>query len=92
MSDAAGNGLATVNKYYEDYSCRARELKQQGRKILGYLCALVPVEMLTAAGFIPSNFRKPLEEAKETGKTPTEMVFERVETMIYPVGRFGEKP
>ncbi len=30
-----------------------------------------------------TNFRKLLEEAKETGKTPTELVYEKVEGIIY---------
>jgi len=30
-----------------------------------------------------TNFRKLLEEAKEAGKTPTELVYEKVEAMVY---------
>lgn len=30
-----------------------------------------------------TNFRKLLEEARETGKTPTELVYEKVEAMVY---------
>ncbi|GAI05414.1 unnamed protein product, partial [marine sediment metagenome] len=29
------------------------------------------------------NFRKLLDEARETGKTPTELVYEKVEAMVY---------
>jgi glutamate dehydrogenase/leucine dehydrogenase len=37
-----------------------------------------------------TNFRKLLEEARETGKTPTELVYEKVEAMVYPGSRFGK--
>lgn len=57
-----GNGLATVDKYYENYGCRARELKMQGKKIIGYLCACAPVEMITAAGFIPFRLKGDINE------------------------------
>ena len=67
VEGAAGNGLATVDKYYQDYGGRARELKKQGKKIIGYLCAYVPLEMITAAGFIPfrikGNVHEPITKA-----------------------------
>ena len=63
----ASQGLATVERYYQDYGCRARELKGQGRKVIGYLCAYVPLEMITAAGFVPfrikGNVREPITKA-----------------------------
>jgi len=40
--EGAGRGLAAADRYYQDYGFRARELKRQGKKILGYLCAFVP--------------------------------------------------
>ena len=67
VEGAASNGLATVDKYYQDYGGRARELKKQGKKIIGYLCAYVPLEMITAAGFIPfrikGNVHEPITKA-----------------------------
>lgn len=36
------------------------------------------------------NFRKLLEEAKETGKTPTELVYEKVEETVYSGVEFSE--
>lgn len=36
------------------------------------------------------NLRKLLEEAKETGKTPTELVYEKVEEMVYSGAGFSE--
>ena len=38
-----------------------------------------------------TNFRKLLEEARETGKTPTELVYEKVEAMVYSGSRFGNR-
>jgi len=40
--------------------------KDQGGKILGYFCAAMPVEMITAAGFLPFRVRA-------TGSTGTEL-------------------
>ena len=37
-----------------------------------------------------TNFRKLLEEAREMGKTPTELVYEKVEAMVYSGSRFGK--
>jgi glutamate dehydrogenase/leucine dehydrogenase len=34
-----------------------------------------------------TNFRKLLEEAREKGKTPTELVYEKVEAMVYSSAR-----
>ena len=37
-----------------------------------------------------TNFRRLLEEARRTGKTPTEIVYEQVENMVYLGTEFGE--
>lgn len=74
---ADGKGLAAVDRYYKDYGCRARELKGQGKKIIGYLCAYAPLEIITAAGFIPfrikGNVREPITKADT-----------RMETIVCP--------
>jgi glutamate dehydrogenase/leucine dehydrogenase len=36
-----------------------------------------------------TNFRKLLEDAKKEGKTPTEFVYEKVESMVYPDARMS---
>ena len=46
-------GLALAETYYAHYGLRARELKSQGKKVIGYLSAMGPVEILTAAGVLP---------------------------------------
>jgi len=77
---AAGRGLAAADRYYQDYGSRARELKGQGKRIMGYLCAFVPLEMLTAAGFIP--FRIKGDTSEPITKADAEM-----ETIICPLVR-----
>jgi len=65
--EGAGRGLAAADRYYQDYGCRARELKRQEKKIIGYLCAYVPLEIIAAAGFIPfrikGNVHEPITKA-----------------------------
>jgi len=77
---AAGRGLAAADRYYQDYGSRAGELKRQGRRIMGYLCAYVPVEIISAAGFIP--FRIKGDTSEPITKADTEM-----ETIICPLVR-----
>lgn len=78
--EGAGGGLAAADRYYRDYGCRARELKQQGKKIFGYLCAFVPLEVLTAAGFMPFRIKGDVNEP--ITKADTEM-----ETIVCPLVR-----
>jgi benzoyl-CoA reductase subunit C len=47
------NGLERVEQLYEDRGQRARELKADGKGIIGYLCTFTPVEIITAAGLVP---------------------------------------
>ena len=63
MADMQLDGLARVEKYYSDYGARARELKNSGRKVIGYLSALCPVEILTAAGVVPIRMKGYVSEA-----------------------------
>jgi bcr-type benzoyl-CoA reductase subunit C len=63
MTEQQGNGLATVEKYYSQYGSRAKELKAEGRKVIGYLSALAPVEIITAAGAIPLRLKGYVSEA-----------------------------
>jgi benzoyl-CoA reductase subunit C len=63
MADIPLGGLATAEKYYSNYGLRARELKQSGRKVIGYLSALCPVEILTASGVVPIRLKGNVSEA-----------------------------
>jgi bzd-type benzoyl-CoA reductase N subunit len=46
-------GMAAVNDLYEHRDLRVRELKNEGRKIAGYMCLHIPVELITAAEMVP---------------------------------------
>jgi bzd-type benzoyl-CoA reductase N subunit len=54
--------MALVERIYHDRGQRARELKAEGRKIIGYLCSLVPVELLTAADLVPYRMTGSMKE------------------------------
>ena len=53
--------------FSENRHQRAKELKDEGRKILGYFCAFFPIEFLTAANIVPhrlmGNLRDPITTA-----------------------------
>lgn len=46
-------GVARAKEIYESRDRRARELKAQGKKTIGYFCCYGPQEMMTAAGWFP---------------------------------------
>jgi benzoyl-CoA reductase/2-hydroxyglutaryl-CoA dehydratase subunit BcrC/BadD/HgdB len=46
-------GLARAGAIYRERSQRVRQLRTQGEKILGYICAYPPLEMMTALDIIP---------------------------------------
>ncbi|MDA8333576.1 MAG: 2-hydroxyacyl-CoA dehydratase family protein [Peptococcaceae bacterium] len=50
---AEEKGLRRAAEIYADRFRAARELKEKGHKIAGYFCCYVPVELLSAAGFVP---------------------------------------
>jgi benzoyl-CoA reductase/2-hydroxyglutaryl-CoA dehydratase subunit BcrC/BadD/HgdB len=66
MADKS-TGLGKASQIYQDRSRRARELKAEGKKIIGYPCAYVPLEMLTALDLVPyrtyGSIKEPITEA-----------------------------
>jgi benzoyl-CoA reductase subunit C len=80
MTDTHLSGLAKAEKYYSDYGSRARELKGMGRKVIGYLSALCPVEILTAAGVVPVRLKGNVSNAVTKADA-------YMETMICPFVR-----
>jgi len=74
MSEAQSNGLTRVETYYNDYGLRARELKNQGKKVIGYVCSFVPLEIITAAGCIPFRVRGNVHEPITKGDTLLETI------------------
>jgi benzoyl-CoA reductase/2-hydroxyglutaryl-CoA dehydratase subunit BcrC/BadD/HgdB len=66
MSDK-NKGLSKAQEIYLNSSQRTRELKAAGKKIIGYPCVYVPLEMLTALDLIPyrtcGDIKEPVTEA-----------------------------
>src|SRR4030066_2340983 len=66
MSDKS-KGLSKAREIYLNRSQRARELKAAGKKIIGYPCVYVPLEMLTALALVPyrtcADIKDPVTEA-----------------------------
>jgi benzoyl-CoA reductase subunit C len=60
-------GLSRAREVYLNRSQRVRELKAAGKKIMGYPCVYVPLEMLTALDIVPyqtcGDMREPVTEA-----------------------------
>jgi len=74
MNGGQNNLLSTVERYYKDYGLRAKELKREGKKIIGYICSLVPLEIIDAAGCIPFRVRGDVGEPVTTGDTLLETI------------------
>lgn len=66
--------LETVERYYNDYGLRAKELKADGKRVIGYMCSFVPLEIITAAGLIPFRVRGSIHEPITTGDTLLETI------------------
>lgn len=62
-----GDGLAKVETIYRDRAARAKELHDQGKKVIGYLCCYVPLEFMTALDIVPyrlmGSVQEPITEA-----------------------------
>jgi benzoyl-CoA reductase subunit C len=60
-------GLSKAREIYSNRSQRAREFKAAGKKIIGYPCVYVPLELLTALELVPyqtcGDIREPVTEA-----------------------------
>jgi benzoyl-CoA reductase subunit C len=66
MSDK-NKGLSKARGIYSNRSRRAREFKAAGKRIIGYPCVYVPLEMLTALDLVPyqtcGDIKEPVTEA-----------------------------
>jgi len=74
MVDDKNSVFSTVERYYKDYGLRARELKNEGKKVIGYVCSFVPLEIITAAGCIPFRVRGNVQEPITKGDTLLETI------------------
>lgn len=80
METANSQGLAEIETYYREYGYRARDLKREGKRVMGYLSALAPLEIIDAAGFIPIRI-------KGDAKEPVTKADSRMETLVCPFVR-----
>lgn len=70
MSDS----LQRVDEIYRDRGRRARELKAEGKGIIGYLCTFTPIEIITAAGLVPYRLTGSADEAISTADMHLETI------------------
>jgi benzoyl-CoA reductase/2-hydroxyglutaryl-CoA dehydratase subunit BcrC/BadD/HgdB len=66
--------LESVARDYADYGRRGKELKNEGKRLIGYVCSFVPVEIITASGAIPFRVRGNVREPVTTGDTLLETI------------------
>jgi benzoyl-CoA reductase subunit C len=74
MERTSGKGLQLAENYYADYGCRAKELKREGKKIIGYLSALGPLEIIAAADLIPIRIKGDVNEPITKADTQMETI------------------
>jgi len=74
MNEQNSTVMSKVERYYEDYGLRARELKKEGKAVIAYLCSLVPMEIITAAGLVPFRIRGNVNEPITKGDTNLETI------------------
>jgi benzoyl-CoA reductase/2-hydroxyglutaryl-CoA dehydratase subunit BcrC/BadD/HgdB len=55
-------GLRAVEEMWHNREGKIKTLKTEGRKVAGYLCCYVPLEILTAADLIPYRIIGSLKE------------------------------
>lgn len=85
-------GLAKAADIYANRERSAVELKEQGKKIAGYFCCYVPLELLTAADYVPVRILGDVSEPITTADTylPTVMcVFYRSCLDLAMKGKYG---
>ena len=67
-------GLAKVEQIYQNRSTRAKELRNEGKKIIGYFCCLTPVEIFTAADLVPYRITGNAREATSKADAYMEVI------------------
>jgi benzoyl-CoA reductase subunit C len=55
-------GMNKVQKIYQDRTYRAKELRQEGKHVFGYLCLYPVIEMLTALDIVPFRLFGDIDE------------------------------
>lgn len=64
---ARASAFETVHAFYQDRSLRARQVRDKGVKIVGYMCCFVPLEIFTALGLMPFRIQGNIHEAVSEG-------------------------
>lgn len=62
-------GIARARELYLSRDSRARELKEQGKKVVGYFCIYVPLEMMHAEGIVPFRIWGSMKEPPSLANT-----------------------
>ncbi|MBM4432801.1 MAG: hypothetical protein FJ025_02225, partial [Chloroflexi bacterium] len=64
---AVGKGLARAKEIYQDRPQRAKELRAEGKKVIGYICIYPVLELMTAFDLVPyrlfGDIREPITKA-----------------------------
>jgi len=66
--------FSMIENQFNQYGSRARQLREEGRKVIGYVCSFVPLEMITASGAIPFRVRGNIQEPITLGDTLLETI------------------
>ncbi len=74
MGFTQSKALSAVEKHYQEYGSRAREVSQQGKKVIGYICSFVPLELIFASGALPFRVRGNIHEPITKGDTLLETI------------------
>lgn len=69
-----GNGLVVVEEVQRHYGQRPRELHEDGKKIIGHLCALVLVKLIRAADLTPFRIKGDVKEPITKADTEMEKI------------------
>lgn len=77
MVDNSNDSLQLVERLYNEYGLRAKELKEAGTKVIGYISAICPVEIIEAAGLLPIRLKGDM-------KSPITRADAHMETIVCP--------
>ncbi len=68
MAEKENQGLARARDIYQDRTHRVKELKAEGKKVLGYLCIYPALEVFTALDIVPyrifGDMREPITKGE----------------------------
>ena len=68
MKEDIMQGITKVRAIYKDRARRAKELKADGRSVVGYMCIYPVLEIMTAADLVPYRILRRHERADNQGR------------------------